>query len=71
MQDEVWICSMDPPTEDAQDRDMLILLTSTVYVIVNFQQDRGKTLKEHISKELVPRGFYAIIEEIQEDQHQW
>ena len=58
---------MDPPTEDAQDRDMFILLTSTVYVIVNFQQDSSKTLKEHISEELVPRSFYAIIEEIQED----
>lgn len=67
MQGEVWICSMDPPTEDAQDCDMFILLTSTVYVIVNFQQDSSKTLKEHISEELVPRGFYAIIEEIQED----
>ena len=35
-------------------------------VIVNSKQDKGKALKEHILKDIEPRGFDAQIEEIQE-----
>ena len=65
MQDEGGIPSMDPPKEDAQDQYIFISLTGTLYVIVNSQKDKGKALKEHILKDIVPCGFDARIEEIQ------
>ena len=37
-----------------------------MYVIVNSKKGKGKTLKHHILKDFVPRGFDARIEEIQE-----
>ena len=37
-----------------------------MYVIVNSQKDKGKALRKHILKDIVPRGFYARIDEIQE-----
>ena len=37
-----------------------------MYVIVNSRKDKGKALKEHILKDIVPRGFDTKIEEIQE-----
>ena len=40
-----------------------------MYVIVNSRKDKGKALKEHILKDIVPSGFDARIEEIQE-KHQ-
>ena len=53
------------PTEDAQDHDIFISLTGTLYVIVNSQKDKGKALKKHALKDIVPRGFDAKVEEIQ------
>ena len=53
------------PGEDAQDHDIFISLTGTLYVIVNSRKEKGKALKEHILKDIVPRGFDARIEEIQ------
>ena len=41
-----------------------------MYVIVNSQKDNGKALKEHILKDIVPRAFDAIIEEIKEEHRQ-
>ena len=41
-----------------------------MYVIVNSQKGKGKTLKHHILKDFVPRGFDARIEEIQEKHRQ-
>ena len=41
-----------------------------MYVIVNSRKDKGKALKEHILKDIVPRGFNARIEEIQEKLRQ-
>ena len=35
-----------------------------MYVIVNSRKDKGKAPKEHILKDIVPRGFDAKIEEI-------
>ena len=41
-----------------------------MYVIVNSQKGKGKTLKHHILKDFVPCGFDARIEEIQEKHRQ-
>ena len=41
-----------------------------IYVIVNSKKDKGKVLKEHILKDIVPRGFDIRIEEIQEKHQQ-
>ena len=69
-QAEVGICSMDPCREDVQDHDIFISLTGTLYVIVNSQKDKGKMLREHILKDIVPPGFDARIEEIQRKHQQ-
>ena len=41
-----------------------------MYAIVKSRKDKGKELKEHILKEIVPRGFDTRIEEIQEHHRQ-
>ena len=41
-----------------------------IYVIVNSKKDKGKVLKEHILKDIVPRGFDIRIEEVQEKHRQ-
>ena len=64
------ICSMDPSREDAQDHDIFISFTGTLYVIVKSRKDKGKVPKEHILKDIVPHGFDAKIEEIQEQHRQ-
>ena len=56
--------------EDAQDHDIFISLTGALYVSVNSKKDKGKALKEHILKDIVPRGFDAKIEKIQEKNQQ-
>ena len=70
LQAEGGVCSINTPREDAQDHDFFILLAGTLYVIINSQKDRGKTLKEYILKDIVPRGFDAGIEKIQEKHRQ-
>ena len=55
-----------PPREDAQVHYIFISLTGALYVVVNSQKDKGKALKKHILKDIVPRGFDTRIEEIQE-----
>ena len=57
------IHSIDPLREDAQDHD--ISLTDALYVTVDSRKDKGKALKKHIFKNIVPRGFDSKIEEIQ------
>ena len=57
---------MDPPRKDAQDHDIFISLTGALYVIWNSRKGKGKALKKHILKDIVPRGFGARIKEIQE-----
>ena len=57
---------MTSPREDSQDHDIFISLSGTLYVIVNSRKDKDKALKEHILKDIVPGGFDARIEEIQE-----
>ena len=58
------IRSIGSPREDAQDHDIFILLTGALYVIVNSKKGKGKALKKHILKDIVPRGFDAKIEGI-------
>ena len=41
-----------------------------MYVIANSKKDKGKALKDHILKDIVPRGLEARIEEIQEKYQQ-
>ena len=60
---------MDPHTEDAQDHNIFISLTGALFVTVNSRKDKGKALKKHTLKDIVPCGFEAKIEEIQE-KHQ-
>ena len=48
---------------------MFISLTGALYVVVNSQKDKGKALKKHILKYIVPRRFDVKIEENQE-KHQ-
>ena len=67
LQAEGGIRSMDPPEEDAQDHDFFISLTGALYVTVSSRKDKGKALKKHILKDIVPRGFDARIEEIHEN----
>ena len=58
------IRSIGSPREDAQDHDIFILLTGALCVIVNSEKGKGKALKKHILKDIVPRGFDAKIEGI-------
>ena len=61
---------MKPARENAQDHDIFISLTGALYVVVNSRKRKGKGLKKHILKDIVPRGFDARIEEIQEKHRQ-
>ena len=61
---------MGPPREDAQDHDVFIWLTGALYITIKSRKDKGKALKKHILKEIVPREFDSRIEEIQENHRQ-
>ena len=41
-----------------------------MYVIVNSRKYKGKALKEHILKDIVPRDFDARFKKIQKGHHQ-
>ena len=41
-----------------------------MYAIANSRKNKGKVLKEHILKDIVPCGFDAMIAEIQEEHQQ-
>ena len=42
--------------------DKFLSAFGVMYVIVNSKKDKGKALKDHILKEIVPRGLDARIE---------
>ena len=67
---EGGIHSTGPSREDVQDPDIFILLTGVLYVTVNSRKDKGKILKKHILKDIVPRGLDVRIEVIQEKHQQ-
>ena len=62
--------TIKPSREDAQDHDVFISLTGALYDVLNSQKDKGKALKKHILKDIVPRGFDTRIEEVQEKHRQ-
>ena len=64
------IHGIEPSRENAQYHDIFVSLTGALYVTVNSRKDKGKVLKKHILKDIVPRGFDARIEEIQEKHQQ-
>ena len=56
-----------PRPKDLQNKtDKFLSFFEVMYVIVNSQKDKGKALRKHILKDIVPRGFYARIDEVQE-----
>ena len=65
LQAEGWCHNVTSPREDAQDHDIFISLTGALYVVVNSRKDKGKTLKKHILKDIVPHGFDAKMNKIQ------
>ena len=50
--------------------DKFLSLLRVMYVIVKSKKDKGKALKKHILKDIVPRGFNARIEGIKEKHRQ-
>ena len=50
--------------------DKFLSAFGVMYVIENSKKDKGKALKDHILKNIVPRGLDARIEEIQEKHQQ-
>ena len=57
-------------SKDQQNKtNKFLSLFRVMHVIVNSKKDKGKELKEHILKDIVPRGFDVRIEEIQK-KHQ-
>ena len=57
------------PKDKQNKTDKFLSIFGVEYVNINSQKDKDKALKEHILKDIVPRGFDARIEEIQ-GQHQ-
>ena len=54
------------PKNHQNKTDKFLSLFGVMYFIVKSKKDKGKALKEYILKDIVPRGFDARIEEIQE-----
>ena len=52
------------PKDQQNKTDKFLSVFGVMYVIVNFRKSKGKVLKEHILKIIVPRGFDVRIEEI-------
>ena len=45
--------------------DKFLSVFGVMYVIVNSWKDKGKVLRKHILKDIIPRGFDAKIKEVQ------
>ena len=57
--------------KDQQNKtDKFLSVSGVMHVIVNSWKGKGKGLKNHILREIVQRGFYARIEERQEQHRQ-
>ena len=54
------------PKDQQNKTDKFLSVFGAMYTIVNSQKDKGKMLKKHILKDIVPHGFDARTEEIQE-----
>ena len=56
-----------PGPKDHQNKtDKFLSLLGVMHVIVKSKKNKGKALKKHILKDIVPRGFDGRIEEIKE-----
>ena len=51
------------PKDHQNKTDKFLSTFGIMYVIVKSQRDKGKALREHIMKDIVPRGFDAKIED--------
>ena len=54
------------PKDQQNKTDKFLSVFGAMYTIVNSQKNKGKMLKKHILKDIVPHGFDARTEEIQE-----
>ena len=52
------------PKDQQNKTDKFLSLLGVMYVIVNSRKDKDKVLKEHILKDIIPRGLDARIKEI-------
>ena len=57
--------SWSGPKDHQNKTDKFLSVFGAMYVIIKSQKDKGKALKKHMLKDIVPRGFDARIEEIQ------
>ena len=62
----VWSGSKDHQNKT----DKFLSVFGVMYVIIKSQKDKGKAIKKHILKDIVPRGLDARIEEIQGEHQQ-
>ena len=53
------------PKDHQNKTDKFLSVFGAMYVIIKSQKDKGKALKKHMLKDIVPLGFDARIEEIQ------
>ena len=58
------------PKDQQNKTDKFLSVYGVMYTIAYSWKDKGKVLKEHILKDIVPRGFDARIKEIQEEYQQ-
>ena len=58
------------PKDQQNKTDKFLLVSGVMYVIINSRNNKGKALKEHTMKDIVPRGLDARIKEIQEKHQQ-
>ena len=48
------------PKDQQNKTDTFLSVLGVMYVIVNSRKSKGKVLKEHILKDIVPRGFEGL-----------
>ena len=60
-------CPCPGPKDYQNKTDKFFSAFGVMYVIVNSRKDKDKALKEHVLKDIVPRGFNARINKIQEE----
>ena len=62
--------SWSVPKDQQNKMDKFLSFFVVMYFIANSKKDKGKGLKDHILKDIVPRGLDARIEQIQEKHRQ-
>ena len=64
------IASWSGPKDQHNKMDKFLSFFGVMYFIANSKKDKGKGLKDHILKDIVPCGLDARIEQIQEKHRQ-